>query len=251
MDPVLAEAAPATSTTRAEDEPFAVPEACRRARLELDWEAFLPPQAGTRSWRVRRRIKRGIDIVLASIGLLLLSPLLLLLAILVKLSSPGPVFYLFPSLGLRGRPFHGYKFRTMVENAEALKPELQVHNQMTGPVFKMRNDPRVTPIGRWLRKFSLDELPQLWNVLKGDMSLVGPRPPIAYECAQYEPWQWGRLAVEPGITCFWQISGRSELRDFDEWVRLDLKYIEQWSLWQDFKVLLRTVPVVIRGHGAY
>ena len=122
---------------------------------------------------------------------------------------------------------------------------------MVGPAFKIRNDPRVTPLGRWLRKYSVDELPQFWNVLKGDMSLVGPRPPLPEEYAEFEPWQRGKMAVRPGITCYWQILGRSEIHDFDEWVRLDLAYIQKWNLWEDIKILARTVPAVFNGHGAY
>jgi lipopolysaccharide/colanic/teichoic acid biosynthesis glycosyltransferase len=124
-------------------------------------------------------------------------------------------------------------------------------NHMRGPAFKIRNDPRVTPLGRFLRKFSIDELPQLWNVVRGDMSLVGPRPPLPDEYRAFKPWQRAKLAVCPGITCYWQIQGRSEITDFDEWARLDLKYIEEWNLWTDLKILLKTIPAVLRGHGAY
>jgi len=161
------------------------------------------------------------------------------------------VLYEFRVLGRRARPIVAYKFRTMVANADQLKVSLLRHNEMRGPAFKMREDPRVTPIGRWLRKYSLDELPQLWSVLVGDMSLVGPRPPFAEEFADYKPWQWGKLAVTPGITCIWQVSGRSDIADFDEWATLDLQYIRDWSLWLDLKILLMTIPAVLRGRGAY
>lgn len=231
--------------------PFAVPEAVARAWDGDDWESVLPPRARTRRWRIERRLKRAFDIVLSAVGLVVLSPLFLLLAILIKATSPGPVFYTWRVLGERARPFVGYKFRTMVPDADRLKPELLAHNEMTGPVFKMREDPRITPVGRWLRKFSLDELPQLWSVLKGDMSLVGPRPPSAEEFAAFEPWQHGKLAVIPGITCLWQVQGRSEIADFDEWAALDLEYIRNWNLWLDLKILLKTIPVVIGGRGAY
>jgi lipopolysaccharide/colanic/teichoic acid biosynthesis glycosyltransferase len=196
-------------------------------------------------------VKRLGDVVLSVAGLLVLAPLLIVLAALVAATSKGPVFYEWRVLGRHARPFRGYKFRTMVENADELKPAMLASNEMTGPAFKMRNDPRVTAVGRWMRKFSLDELPQLWSVLKGDMSLVGPRPPGPHEFVHFEPWQRGKLAVTPGITCLWQVSGRSEITEFDEWMRLDLHYIRQWSLGLDAKILLRTLPAVLRGHGAY
>jgi lipopolysaccharide/colanic/teichoic acid biosynthesis glycosyltransferase len=231
--------------------PFPVPEVVLRVRRELDWDSLLPARARTVGWRVERGVKRLIDIVVSLMLLVVLSPLLLVLAVLVRFSSPGPIFYPWKVLGARARPFVGYKFRTMVVNAEALKDQMMAHNEMTGPVFKMRNDPRVTRVGRVLRKYSLDELPQLWSVLRGDMSLVGPRPPSAEEFAAFEPWQRGKLALTPGITCIWQVSGRSEISDFDTWARLDLEYIANWNLWLDLKILVRTVPVVFGGRGAY
>lgn len=231
--------------------PYPMPEVVLRIREEVDWDSVLPARARTRRWRIEQRIKRGIDIVVSLAGLILLSPLFVVLALLVRLTSKGPIFYPWRVLGERARPFVGYKFRTMVPNADQLKRELLARNQMSGPVFKMRDDPRVTPVGRWLRKFSLDELPQLWSVLKGDMSLVGPRPPSAEEFAAFEPWQHGKLAVIPGITCLWQVQGRSEIADFDEWAALDLEYIRNWNLWLDLKILLKTIPVVIGGRGAY
>lgn len=222
-----------------------------RLMTEVDWDAYLPPRARGTSWRVQQAIKRVIDVVAASAGLVLLSPLLLVVALLVKLTSPGPVIYRYPVLGYRGRAFTGLKFRTMVMDADARKAEYMQQNEMKGPVFKLRNDPRITPLGRWLRKYSIDELPQLWSVVRGDMSLVGPRPPGPDEFAQFEPWQRGKLAVKPGITCIWQVSGRSEISDFDTWARLDLDYIESWNLGFDFVLLLRTVPAVISARGAY
>ena len=215
------------------------------------WEVFLPDRASRPAWRWGQRIKRVLDLVTALAGLVLLSPLFLLVALLVKVTSPGPIFYACEYVGLRGRRFRGYKFRSMFSDADAKKVELSHLNHVKGPAFKIRNDPRVTWIGRFLRKYSVDELPQLWNVVRGDMSLVGPRPPLPEEYAQYKPWQTGKLAVVPGITCYWQIEGRSEITDFDDWALLDLKYIGDWSLLTDTLILLRTIPAVIRGHGAY
>ena len=152
-------------------------------------------------------------------------------------------------VGQNGKHFTGYKFRTMVPNADALKAELMERNEMNGPVFKMEADPRITPAGRFLRKYSLDELPQLWSVLKGDMSLVGPRPAGINELPRYEFWHKRKLSIKSGITCLWQISGRNRINDFDEWVKLDLKYIDNWSLWLDIKILFMTAWTVVRGTG--
>ena len=196
-------------------------------------------------------MKRGIDVVGASLGLVVLSPLLLAVALLVRITSGSPVLYRTRYVGHRGRTFVGYKFRSMVENADEMKDDLAHLNHMKGPAFKIRRDPRVTPLGRFLRKYSLDEFPQLWNVIRGDMSLVGPRPPLPEEYAEFETWQRLKLSVRPGITCYWQVQGRSEITDFAEWAALDLKYIEEWSLWTDLKVLFRTIPAVLRGDGAY
>jgi len=197
-------------------------------------------------------LKRLLDVIIAAILLVLLSPLFLMIAILVKLTSPhGPVFYPWKVLGRNRRPFVGYKFRTMVPNADELKKALLQHNEMQGPVFKMRNDPRVTLLGRFLRKYSLDELPQLYSVLKGDMSLVGPHPQFPAEADKFEFWQRRKLCVKPGITCLWQVNGRSNIISFDEWARLDLQYISNASLWLDFVILLKTVPAVIHGRGAH
>lgn len=205
--------------------------------------------APMQSLSIQRAVKRAVDMVGASGALLVLSPLLAVIALGVKLSSPGPVLYRWRVVGQGGRPFTGYKFRTMVQNADELKPTLLAQNEMLGPVFKIQDDPRVTRIGRVLRKFSLDELPQLWSVLKGDMSLVGPRPPLQVEYAHFTAYQKEKLTVKPGLTCLWQISGRNEIRDLDEWVRLDLEYIQHWSIYLDFKILLLTIPAVLRGTG--
>lgn len=194
-------------------------------------------------------LKRVLDILVSATGLLLLSPLLALLALLVKATSKGPILFSQERVGLHGRRFRCHKFRTMVVGAERMQSHLAHLNEADGPVFKIRNDPRVTPVGRFLRKFSMDELPQLWNVLVGDMSLVGPRPPIPSEVEKYERWQRRRLSMRPGITCLWQISGRSEL-DFDTWMRLDLQYIDHWSLTLDFVILLKTLPAVLSTRGA-
>jgi lipopolysaccharide/colanic/teichoic acid biosynthesis glycosyltransferase/glycosyltransferase involved in cell wall biosynthesis len=197
-----------------------------------------------------RALKRAMDLVGSAVLLLLASPFLLAIGVLVKVTSPGPVLYQWNVVGQGGRPFTGYKFRSMVINADQLKNELLAKNEMSGPVFKIRDDPRITPIGKTLRKYSLDELPQLWSVLKGDMSLVGPRPPLQTEYAQFTEWQKQKVAVRPGVTCLWQVSGRNTIRDFDDWVRLDLDYINNWSLWLDLTILLRTVWAVLRARGA-
>jgi exopolysaccharide biosynthesis polyprenyl glycosylphosphotransferase len=194
-------------------------------------------------------LRRLADAAAALVLLIVLSPLLLLVALAVKLGSPGPVLFRQTRCGLNGRPFTFYKFRSMRADADALKPALAPFNEMTGPAFKMSNDPRVTRVGRLLRRTSLDELPQLWNILRGDMSFVGPRPAVAEEVARYEPWQRRRLSMRPGLTCLWQVSGRNEL-SFEDWVRLDLEYIDNWSLWLDVKIALKTIPAVIRGRGA-
>jgi exopolysaccharide biosynthesis polyprenyl glycosylphosphotransferase len=198
----------------------------------------------------RRIIKRIIDVVGAATGLVVLAPLLAVVAVAVKVTSPGPVFYIQARHGLRRRCFRMLKFRTMVVEADALQASLEAHNEARGPVFKIANDPRVTPIGRFLRRSSLDELPQLVNVLKGDMSLVGPRPLPQRDVAHFdESWLLRRFSVPPGLTGLWQISGRSAL-GFDDWMALDLRYIDGWSLALDVKILLKTIPAVITGRGA-
>ena len=194
-------------------------------------------------------IKQLLDFSVSGVLLLLLSPVFLIIAILVKVSSPGSVFYPWRVVGKNGVPFVGYKFRSMYQDADQRKAALMAKNEMSGPVFKMKNDPRITPVGRVLRKYSLDELPQLWTVFTGSMSLVGPRPPLQTEYAQFTAYQKCKLLVKPGITCLWQVNGRNEISSFDDWVRLDLEYIQKWSLGLDLKILLQTVPVVLFGKG--
>jgi len=177
-------------------------------------------------------------------------PVFLLTAIAIKLTSPGPIFFVQDRVGLNKRRFCMYKFRTMIPDAEKKQDELEDFNEASGPVFKIKNDPRITPIGRILRKLSIDELPQLFNVLKGDMSLVGPRPlPIRDYNGFSEDWHRRRFSIRPGITCLWQVNGRSDT-SFEEWIKLDMEYIDNWSLWMDMKILLLTVPAVIKGSGA-
>ena len=194
-------------------------------------------------------LKRTLDIVVSATLLIVLSPLFVLLAFAVKRSSAGPVFYRWRVIGTAGRPFTGYKFRSMCEQADALKQQLEQLNEMEGPVFKLTNDPRITPLGAWMRRYSLDELPQLYSVLKGDMSLVGPRPPLQTEYARFTDYQKQKLLVKPGISCLWQVGGRNKVRDFDDWVRLDLDYIARWSPKLDLAILLRTAREVFSGSG--
>jgi exopolysaccharide biosynthesis polyprenyl glycosylphosphotransferase len=197
-----------------------------------------------------RTVKRTLDIVISSVLLLMLAPLLFAVAIAIKLTSPGPVLFKQERVGVNKRRFRIFKFRTMVPDAEQLMRSLERKNEVSGPVFKIWSDPRVTPIGRFLRRSSIDELPQLFNVLKGDMSLVGPRPLPARDYVGFnEDWQRRRFSVKPGITCLWQVNGRSRI-PFDQWMLLDLQYMDEWSLWLDLKILARTVPAVIRGSGA-
>ncbi|KPJ57790.1 MAG: hypothetical protein AMS15_09620 [Planctomycetes bacterium DG_23] len=206
---------------------------------------FRPPHHDV----LRLFLKRLADFSLSLVGLILLWPLFLLLALVIKATSRGPVFFRQTRCGRNGRLFTFYKFRSMVADAEARRSEVEALNEMSAPVFKVGNDPRVTQVGRFLRKFSLDELPQLWNVLKGEMSLVGPRPPTPEEVKDYQRWQRRRLSMKPGLTCLWQISGRNEV-DFEEWMRLDLQYIDSWSLWLDFKILISTIPAVLLARGS-
>ena len=182
--------------------------------------------------------------------LILLAPLFFVVAVLVKCTSPGSVLFRQTRVGLNKRQFQIYKFRTMIANAEQIQDELLPMNEMVGPVFKITNDPRVTPLGRVLRKTSIDELPQLFNVLKGEMSLVGPRAMSLRDYQLFDQdWQRRRFSVKPGITCLWQVNGRSSI-PFEKWMELDMQYIDKWSLWLDFKILARTVPAVLRGTGA-
>jgi exopolysaccharide biosynthesis polyprenyl glycosylphosphotransferase len=194
-------------------------------------------------------VKRVMDVLGSAALLAVASPVLALSALAIRMTSPGPIFFRQERCGLNGRRFDILKLRTMVPDAEARLLDLLPMNEMDGPVFKLRGDPRITPVGRFLRRYSLDELPQLWNVLRGDMSLVGPRPPIPHEVSQYETAERRRLSMRPGLTCIWQVSGRNEI-GFDDWVRLDLEYIDGWCLTLDLKILARTLPAVLNGSGA-
>jgi exopolysaccharide biosynthesis polyprenyl glycosylphosphotransferase len=194
--------------------------------------------------------KRFFDFILSAIGLVILSPLLLITGIAIMLDSTGPAIYSQQRAGKNGKTFKMYKFRSMCVDADEKLKDLQDLNEKDGPVFKIAKDPRVTKVGRFIRKKSIDELPQLINIIKGDMSIVGPRPPLLNEVEQYTPYQMRRLSVTPGLTCYWQISGRSDL-SFDDWVRLDLKYIRERSSWTDFSIVLKTIFAVLTGKGAY
>jgi exopolysaccharide biosynthesis polyprenyl glycosylphosphotransferase len=194
-------------------------------------------------------LKRAFDIAASTCALVLLSPLMIAVALAVKLESKGPVLFRQTRVGRYGRTFHMLKFRSMVSDAEALQAKLLAQNEQTGPVFKMARDPRVTRVGRFIRKYSIDELPQFLNVLRGEMTIVGPRPPLPKEVAKYAAWQRRRLSVRPGITCVWQVSGRNRI-GFERWMYLDMQYIDNWSLTQDFDLIFRTVPVVLFGRGA-
>jgi exopolysaccharide biosynthesis polyprenyl glycosylphosphotransferase len=195
-------------------------------------------------------LKNALDFSLALFLILFLSPFLLGVALLIKILSGSPIIFRQVRCGLGGRKFVLYKFRTMIPSAEEIKEQLTHLNEMSGPVFKIREDPRCTPLGRLLRKFSIDELPQLFNIFKGDMSFVGPRPPLPQEVENYARWQRRRLRMKPGLTCLWQVSGRNKV-DFEEWMRLDLEYIDNWSLMLDLMIFLKTIPVVLTARGAH
>ena len=192
------------------------------------------------------RARRGFDVVLASIGLVLLAPVMALIVVVIALVDGGTVLFSQRRIGLGGRPFACFKFRTMLPDAEARLDELRIHNEIRGPAFKLADDPRLTRTGRFLRVSSLDELPQLFNVLRGEMSLVGPRPPLPEEVDQYAPWHHRRLTVKPGLTGLWQVAGRQD-DDFDRWVELDLAYIDRRSFWLDLEIILRTIPAMFHG----
>lgn len=198
---------------------------------------------------ISKFFKRMTDVVLSGFALIILLLPMAVIALVIQLTSEGPILFRQNRTGMNGRVFSCLKFRTMVVNAEELKESLEHLNEMSGPVFKIKKDPRITPVGRVLRKFSLDELPQLFNVMVGDMSLVGPRPPLPSEVESYEPWQRRRLSMRPGLTCLWQISGRNNV-DFERWMHLDLKYIDEWSYMKDWLIMIKTVPVVLFGEGA-
>jgi exopolysaccharide biosynthesis polyprenyl glycosylphosphotransferase len=217
---------------------------------ELDGTPFVTIQSGpSNEWHLVT--KRLIDVFGSAMLLLGLASILAIVALLIKLDSPGPVFFTQNRVGLNRRRFRLFKFRTMAESADEMQHELEHLNEADGPVFKIRNDPRVTRIGRFLRRFSIDELPQLFNVLKGDMSLVGPRPlPLRDVERINTQWHKRRFSMKPGVTCLWQVNGRSDV-SFDDWVEMDLQYIDKWSLGLDIRILLRTVPTVLKGSGAY
>lgn len=216
---------------------------------ELDGDPHITAHSGSPDgWPTL--VKRGVDVSVSLVLLIALSPLLVAVALVIKFTSKGPVLFLQERIGLNKRRFLIYKFRTMILNADKMLHDLERLNEVSGPVFKIRNDPRMTPIGRLLRRTSIDELPQLFNVLLGEMSLVGPRPlPVRDYEGFSEDWQRRRFSIRPGITCLWQINGRSAI-SFEKWMQLDLQYIDQWSLWLDFKILARTVPAVLKGSGA-
>jgi exopolysaccharide biosynthesis polyprenyl glycosylphosphotransferase len=197
---------------------------------------------------IRLLLKRTTDLVIAAAALVLLLPFMILIALMIRMTSPGPAIFRQERCGLNGRRFTFYKFRSMCNNAEELKASL-MHLNRKSTAFKIPNDPRLTPVGRFLRKFSIDEWPQLWNVLKGEMSLVGPRPAVPEEVAMYQTWQRRRLRMRPGLTCLWALAGRDRL-DFDTWMKMDMQYIDNWSLELDIKILLRTIPRVLTGWGA-
>lgn len=210
-------------------------------RTYLTVETWVP-----KGWQLF--IKRSLDIIVSGAALVILSPVMLLTALAVALTSPGPILFRQVRSGVNGRKFNLYKFRSMCIDAEKKLSELKEKNEMTGPVFKMKDDPRITPVGKFIRKTSLDEFPQFWNVFKGDMSMVGPRPPIPAEVEKYEPWQRRRLSMKPGITCIWQVLHRGE-SDFEEWMNKDLCYIDNWSLWLDLKIVFLTAKAVFAGSG--
>ena len=195
-------------------------------------------------------IKRLIDVVCSFLGVIVLSPLFIIIAIIIKTTSKGPVFFSQKRVGKNGKEFDMYKFRSMVVNAEELKEKLAAQNEMSGPMFKMKDDPRVTKVGKFIRKTSIDELPQLWNILKGDMSLVGPRPSLPKEVAHFEDWMYRRLEVKPGLTCYWQVSGRNNI-DFEDWMKLDIKYVDERSTWIDIKLIFKTVGVLFGDKNAH
>ena len=198
---------------------------------------------------IRLFLKRAFDVTLGVVSLLVLALPMALLALMIRLTSRGPGIFRQVRCGLNGRRFVCYKFRSMVANAEKRREDIAHLNEKDGPVFKIADDPRLTTIGRYLRRFSIDELPQLWNILKGDMSFVGPRPAVLSEIQQYKTWQRRRLRMRPGLTCLWAVQGRDSLR-FDTWMKLDLEYIDKWSLWLDFKLLVQSIPRVLVGRGA-
>ncbi|WP_297631082.1 sugar transferase [uncultured Clostridium sp.] len=204
----------------------------------------------TRDLKVYEVVKRTADVVLSVIGLIILSPILLIVAIAIKLESKGPLIFAQDRVGKDKRNFKMYKFRSMVVNAEEIKKKLKHKNEMSGPMFKMKNDPRITKVGKFIRKTSIDELPQLINVIKGDMSLVGPRPSLPDEVKEFEPWMMRRFEVKPGLTCYWQVGGRNEI-EFEDWMKLDIKYVENRSVSEDIKLIFKTFFVLFGDKNAH
>ena len=227
-----------------------LPAAYTRIYLEKFREVQLLSLSSAPDSELRLFFKRVFDIALSALSLIVFSPLLVCIAAMIRITSPGPVLFRQTRCGLGGRRFMLYKFRSMINEAEQMRAELHQMNELDGPVFKISDDPRITPVGRWLRRFSLDELPQLWNILRGDMSFVGPRPAVPEEVEQYQDWQRRRLRMRPGLTCSWVLEGRNHV-NFHRWMQLDLSYIDNWSLWLDVKIFFRTIPIVITGRGAY
>jgi exopolysaccharide biosynthesis polyprenyl glycosylphosphotransferase len=221
------------------------------ARVSVEDVGGLPTLALTRTPTnaLGLALKRLFDLAVSFAALVLMAPVLGLTALAIRLDSAGPVYFRQRRVGLNGRTFDMLKFRSMYADAEQRLEALKAFNEMSGPVFKMSNDPRITRVGRFIRRTSIDELPQFWNVLRGEMSVVGPRPPVPSEVKQYKRWQRRRLSVKPGITCTWQVSGRNDI-DFEQWMKLDLAYIDSWSLWQDVRIVARTIPAVLRARGA-
>ena len=213
-------------------------------------EAALEPEFEVQDPLLYLISKRIFDLGVSLAGLVLLIPIMPLIAVMIKLDTPGPVFFKQDRVGKNGKPFKFYKFRSMRQDADSRKQELEALNEKDGPIFKVRTDPRITSVGKFLRRSSLDEIPQIFNVIRGDMSIVGPRPPLPSEVESYQPWHLRRLDVTPGITCFWQISGRSHL-SFNEWMRLDMEYIKHRSFKTDLTIFLKTIPAVIARKGAY
>jgi len=202
----------------------------------------------SKDWEVT--VKTMFDKIVSLVLLIILLPLFLIISLVIKISSSGPILYNWRVIGMNKKPFVGYKFRTMIDHADSMKKDLTDQNEMSGPAFKIANDPRITKVGFFLRKYSLDELPQLWSVLKGDMSLVGPRPPLVEEFNEFDSWHRRKLSMKPGLTCLWQVNGRSTITDFNTWAKLDLEYIENWSFWLDMKILFKTIPAILSGRGA-
>jgi len=217
-------------------------------RLQIEEQEIV--QVSKKQNNIYEASKRVLDFVAALLGLILLSPIFLIVSILIKLESEGEVIFSQTRIGLNGKEFKMYKFRSMVKNAEELKVKLAAQNEMSGPMFKMKDDPRVTKVGKFIRKTSIDELPQLINVLKGDMSLVGPRPSLPKEVEKFEPWMLQRLEVKPGLTCYWQVSGRNNI-DFEDWMKLDLQYVEDRNFLLDLKLIFKTFFVLFGDKNAY